>query len=227
MDGAPNIQRSQCIVYLSFRLFYLLSSDIELFTVFLKLFMLIRLSQGPQNLRRKPVKAPSQLSRDTAITMPPKINIDSQFEAIRAWIYEEELSLPQIRERLSQEGVRISRATLFRTLSAWGFRINAVPFQDSEALRERIAQIHSRMRLTDAEAARILQRDGFEITARRLQALRLEMGLTRRLNIEQAAAMEQEMFNKLQIEYTDGRIADYGKGHLYAYMRSKYSFIGR
>ena len=73
----------------------------------------------------------------------------------------------------------------------------------------------------------ILRRDGFDISKRTLQRRRLELGLYKRLDIAKAQQLEEMLGLVLQDAYSKGHIEDWGRGHLYTYLRSQYNVVGR
>ena len=133
----------------------------------------------------------------------------------------------QIVQELQEQGVQTSKATLRRSMAAWKIRCRRPVIEDSEALRNSLTNCVVDLRLTDEETARKLEADGFVIGARMVKNLRKKLGLLKRVtaeNIETAVAITTAA---LEQELQDGHVEDYGRGHLYAYMRSKYHVIGR
>ena len=152
-------------------------------------------------------------------------------EQIELWI-ETGLTMQAILQQLNRQGVRISLATYKRALARMQIRSRPAIRPRaviSQALLQRIYAIFMDLRLTDADSERLLEHEGFVIGRRRLQRLRLTMGLKK--EVPYGSEEEEELLNAIRIaleqEYQEGHIADFGRNAVYSYMRSKYSFIGR
>lgn len=161
--------------------------------------------------------------------MPPKIDLELYRDTIERYVLAQRLTASETRKQLEQEhGICISDRTLRRALAAWEVHvtIRRDPSQDTE-LRARVVTLFYQWQLVDKDMAEILRYDGFKVSARSLQVLRLSMGLTKRVFPWQEEELDIKIQEVLQQEYNDGAIEDYGKNHLYQYIREKYHIIGR
>lgn len=106
----------------------------------------------------------------------PKLAIEPWKESIIRWTVEEGMQQDEVCERLKKEaGLKISRGTLGRRLSAWEVRVQP-KVQDTPELRERIRQLWA-THVTDKEIMRILRSEGFELGDTAMVRLRKQMGL--------------------------------------------------
>ncbi|KAK6433424.1 hypothetical protein LTR95_010397 [Oleoguttula sp. CCFEE 5521] len=106
--------------------------------------------------------------------------------------------------------------------------IGTVPRYDANlALTKRIKYLHYEVQCSDDESVFILAEDGWPISKRRLQRMRLALGLRQRIPGADREQTEALMVEKLAYEMEHGQIEDLGKHDMYRFMRSKYNIIGR
>lgn len=80
----------------------------------------------------------------------------------------------------SEHGISLSENTLKRNMNAWGLSIRP-RIKVTPEMRQRIYDLYYQERYyTDQQMAKILRRDGFVISFRKLAKLRKEMGLSKR-----------------------------------------------
>ena len=161
--------------------------------------------------------------------MPHRKDLSPWKQQIERWI-EEKMPIDNMRSQLALTGIRVGRTVFKEHLNAWGLQLEAAlrpHFQDSQALRDRLQHCFRELRASDKETVRILEAEGFVIGIRRVARLRKEMGLMKRLEGNNAIAMEAAATEALQNELDSGHVEDFGRGHLYTYMRSKYQIVGR
>lgn len=75
--------------------------------------------------------------------------------------------------------------------------------------------------------ARLLEHDGFYITARALGAIRRDMGLLKRYDGAAKAAMDERAFALVQEALDLGPTETMGANRMYSYMRTNYGIVGR
>ena len=120
-----------------------------------------------------------------------------------------------------------SRATLTRALAGWNIISRRRPLATTAALRDRVAHAFFHLRLSDSETITILEIDGFAPGKKTLAKLRRSTGLYKRVPSDKIEEVEQAMREALKNEMETGHIEDFGRGHLYTWMRSRYNLIGR
>lgn len=139
-------------------------------------------------------------------------------------------TIGQVLIQLQQEhGFKVSRSTLCRALANWGV-LQQPKVKDTAELRARVTTIFYQWQLTDKDTVALLNIDGFQITERGLKTLRKKMGLTKRVQPWQEKELDAVIEDVLRQEYNTGVIEDFGKEHLYTYIKEKYShyhIIGR
>ncbi|KAH0385614.1 hypothetical protein KCU92_g3349, partial [Aureobasidium melanogenum] len=114
--------------------------------------------------------------------MPRKpIDISAHRQAITWWVNQEKWTMNRIIETLASEhGISLSENTLKRNMNAWGLSIRP-RIKVTPEMRQRIYDLFYQERYyTDQQMAKILRRDGFVISFRKLAKLRKEMGLSKR-----------------------------------------------
>ncbi|KAG9626984.1 hypothetical protein KCV04_g11617, partial [Aureobasidium melanogenum] len=114
--------------------------------------------------------------------MPRKpIDISAHRQAITWWVNQEKWTMNRIMETLASEhGILLSENTLKRNMNAWGLSIRP-RIKVTPEMRQRIYDLFYQERYyTDQQMAKILRRDGFVISFRKLAKLRKEMGLSKR-----------------------------------------------
>lgn len=134
----------------------------------------------------------------------------------------------EIREALRQQGCDVSRMTLYRQLTAWNLKSSKVSnFEDSEELRARIKSLVRETRETDSEIASLLELEGFTIGERRVRRIRLELNLPKWQPRSAHESLSESTVSALRVLLDSGRIEDWGREHVYTYMRSEHGIFGR
>ena len=114
--------------------------------------------------------------------MPRKpIDLSAQRQTISWWITQEKWTMSRVIETLAIEhGISISDNTLKRNLHAWGIHVRP-HIKVTPEMRQRIYDLFYQERYyTDQQMTKILRREGFVISFRKLAKLRKEMGLSKR-----------------------------------------------
>nr|OQO27764.1 hypothetical protein B0A51_04697 [Rachicladosporium sp. CCFEE 5018] len=127
-----------------------------------------------------------------------KIHLEPYTDEIRTWIEDEKLHHPEVIARLaSLHNVKLESRTLRKFLSDAGIS-TSIKYAKDHDLNARITQLHYQVQCSDVETLRILASDGFKIEKRRLQRMRLALGLKQRAtalkpNEEGALQMRREL----------------------------------
>ncbi|OQN95138.1 hypothetical protein B0A48_18723 [Cryoendolithus antarcticus] len=155
------------------------------------------------------------------------INLKPYTEQIREWLQEDSLSHNEIIRLLADtHDITVSNRTFRAFLTKHG--ISTMRRYDADlALTKRIKYLHYEVQCSDDESVFMLTEDGWPISKRRLQRMRLALGLKQRVPGADREQMDALMAEKLAYEMEQGQIEDLGKHHLYRFMRSKYNIIGR
>ncbi|KAH0370119.1 hypothetical protein KCU65_g2882, partial [Aureobasidium melanogenum] len=157
----------------------------------------------------------------------PKLDLDPWRTLITRWIVDAGSEYDEVLELLKEQGVEIGVSTLKRRLQEWG--VSRMP--DTELVNARITELFFRYRKTDNAIAAMLAVDGFKrISGRYVKDVRKKLGLRKRLERIEAEELEGLLRQLLTAEYDAGHIEDFGKDHLYTYLRQKYTnlnIIGR
>lgn len=120
----------------------------------------------------------------------------------------------------------VSRTTLQGALRAWGVRKNGSK-DDDEGLRDRIRSLFYEGVYSDQEMLKRLRSEGFELQQRRLQSMRLDMGLRKR---DSAANEEESNENAVQLVrevLEGGNCGSYGIGLLHTAIRRQGHILSR
>ncbi|KAI5209709.1 hypothetical protein AUEXF2481DRAFT_268174 [Aureobasidium subglaciale EXF-2481] len=109
------------------------------------------------------------------------IDLSAHRQTITWWITQEKWHMDRVMAALESEyDISLSANTLKRNLNAWGITIRP-RIKVTAELRQRIYDLFYQERYyTDQQMAKILRRDGFTISFRKLAKLRKEMGLSKR-----------------------------------------------
>ena len=158
--------------------------------------------------------------------MGPKIDLSQWQNELRQWVKDGK-EQEEIRAELLNQGIKVGRTALVNKLAELGIRARRPKIRDTPTLRARIAVLFYQVRLKDEQLVRILEYDGFSIGLKRLRTIRTDMGLRKQIQRGQAEAVEQQIRKVLKEELDQGNVEDYGRKHLYTYMRQKYNLIGR
>ncbi|OQO09558.1 hypothetical protein B0A48_04960 [Cryoendolithus antarcticus] len=109
-----------------------------------------------------------------------KIHLEPYTDEIRTWIEDEKLTHKEVVKRLTEyHNVKVEPRTL-RTFLAEANISTAGSYAKDHDLNARITQLHYRVQCSDTEALRLLAQDGFKVDKRRLQRMRLALGLKQR-----------------------------------------------
>lgn len=173
---------------------------------------------------------PHSLLKHSIFVEMPQIDWTTCRSQVESW-FAEGASIGDIHRRLEETlHQQIGRRTLERVLAQWQLRTlpsRSLPNDRHEELLHRIRYCFHALRINDETTVSILQHEGFDISKRTLQRRRLEMGLYKRLDAAKSQQLEEVLGIVLQEEYNKGHIEDWGRGHLYTYLRSQYNVVGR
>ncbi|KAI5207366.1 hypothetical protein E4T39_01991 [Aureobasidium subglaciale] len=111
----------------------------------------------------------------------PPIDLSAHRQTITWWITQEKWQMDRVMAALeSEHSISLSANTLKRNLNAWGISIRP-RIKVTAEMRQRIYDLFYQERYyTDQQMAKLLRRDGFTISFRKLAKLRKEMGLSKR-----------------------------------------------
>lgn len=141
------------------------------------------------------------------------------------WVEQRKTQKEILRLLLDEFGITCSRPTLARRIRQWGLQRRSQN-HPSSYLCERIQTLFFEQALQEADLYRTLQREGFQITRRKLQQIRLDMGLIRRLSPEQneiARNRAKEIF--AEQESNNSVLQGYGSQYLYTWFRQQQHII--
>jgi hypothetical protein len=113
--------------------------------------------------------------------------------------------------------IAVDKRTIKRRLQQWDIKIKTTTL-DTPLLRAQIA-ILFRLGNTDEETLEDFTNIGYQISIWTITRIRKQMGLIRRMNIFDKKAINEQIFEVLQRELDNGRIASYGQRHLHVYFR--------
>ena len=109
-----------------------------------------------------------------------KVDLDEHKSEITTWL-DEGLNVDEMRRNLWKEHkIQISARTFTRRLREWDIYVKQPYLQDLPALRQRVKEIFTEGRLTNAQAVQQLKDEGFEVRGTTYFMLRKEMGLLKR-----------------------------------------------
>ena len=158
---------------------------------------------------------------------PRKNDLTLYQETIQQWI-EEDIGLADVIQRLHQHfGLVISQRSLHRELRRLDIRINRPRIGDTAALKAFIVYTFHTFILKDEDMILLLRHNGFDIGKRTLGELRRGLGLYKKTPARRYEEVIQHIEEVLQLEFDQGNIKDYGRQHLYKYIRQKYNLVGR
>ena len=161
----------------------------------------------------------------------PTINLDAIKPFIHLQYCEKGLSLLDVVRYLHNDhNIQVTARTLTRRLQVWGFTkyTSRIPSALLVTLQARIVQLFYHQVFTDEEIPRVLQGEGYEIiTLRRLQMLRLSMGLSRRSVGGNFLKNDEDIKEVLEKELNVGSILHYGRRRVYEHLRRQGYLIAR
>jgi hypothetical protein len=155
----------------------------------------------------------------------PPSEID-QYKQEISTSFQDGQSILNIRKMLSDEyQITIHPETIRRRLKLWGVsRTNLGPGE----LEDKIKELYFKQGLRDKEIIRALEKDGIKISQSTLTAIRLRIGLQRRVvNPEDIQQTDDIVREAVREQLNSGRIEGYGRGHLYRFFRLKGYNIAR
>lgn len=123
--------------------------------------------------------------------------------------------------------ITITPAGVKKRLADWQVTIRrtAVARQDEVALKAAIAAAFHMVKLSDKKTCVYLKLQGFDIGIRTLRRVRKSLNLWKRLPAAAYDEIEQHIREVVRAELDKGVIEDFGRNHVYAYMRTRYNFI--
>jgi tRNA threonylcarbamoyladenosine modification (KEOPS) complex Pcc1 subunit len=149
----------------------------------------------------------------------PRINLEP-FKDVIVELRSEEYTAEQIAVFLQSEyNINVKSRTIGTRLQQWGIRRRIIA-SDTPELRASIA-ILFRLNCTDEEMLIELQESGINIEITQLARIRRDLGLVRRMTINQRKEVDSQLFELLTEEVKDGRIEGYGRRLLYTYFKTK------
>jgi arginine repressor len=160
----------------------------------------------------------------------PSIDLEPWRNTITNWIQRDKLTQREILEELRANGTSCSRPTLARSLSSWRVIKNIrapTAGPERETLHERARFAFTNLGESDKRVSEMLQREGYTIGQRAVASMRREMGIYKRIPLDQQEDALREIVEILKQEIRDGRIGRYGRRHLAAHMRRHYNTPGR
>ena len=161
--------------------------------------------------------------------MRPRIDL-MPYRSIITSCYQDGMSVDDIADYLAQRGVRVTGRTVKARLTGWGVPTVRHQTDDTPELRIRIGQLFYSLGLGEQEMLRILRLEGFSVEQRRLQRIRLELGLRRSthgMDLEARHEDQNRLEEIVRQELDWGKIESYGRGHLYYHFRSLHVIISR
>ena len=152
----------------------------------------------------------------------PTIDLDAVKPFIHLQHCEKGLSLLDVVRYLHHDhNIQVTARTLTRRLQVWGFTKYTSKILSAllVTLQARIVQLFYHHVLFDEEIQRVLQGEGYEIiTLRRLQMLRLSMGLSRLSVGGNFLKNDEDIKEVLERELNMGSILHYGRRCIYEHL---------
>ena len=161
----------------------------------------------------------------------PTINLEELKPFIHFSYCEQNHSLNQVVDMLARDyDLQVNPRTLRRRLAEWEFvkytqRIspNLLP-----TLQARTIQLFHHHLLSDKEIIVVLQHEGYgQLSPRRLQYLRLSLGLSRHPRSGNFVTNPTELQVLLEKELNTGSILHYGRRRVYEHMRRQGYLVAR
>ena len=157
----------------------------------------------------------------------PTIDLDSYKEFIRESYIDNDIDLDTIRIQLQQiYNVTVSLRALRGRLKTWDIQ-KRQQSDDNPELRYRIITLFFDVGLDDTTMLDVLQREGYQIGIWKLQRLRKEMGMIRRVSPFDTEAVRAQTLDIVQKELEKGTILPYGRRLLYDHFQSEGHIISR
>jgi hypothetical protein len=151
--------------------------------------------------------------------MPPKIDLEPYKDEILSWVSEKH-TIPEILSKIiGILRVECSLNTLKRTLQEWGVsrnRKNRSP--EVERIKLRISELFAGNYNNDM-ILQALSVEGMPLHRRQLARYRLDLGLIRRMTIEEREQKYQQLVGIIREELDHGGIEGYGAGLIKTHFR--------
>jgi hypothetical protein len=129
-------------------------------------------------------------------------------------------SVEAIVDELQQlHDLKVSVRTLARWLQMWELR-RYIRTDDTPELRFRIIALFFDSGLNDILMLKVLQKEGYTVTASKLRRIRTDLGLARRISKEAADLSTDALSSIVKTELDKGTILSYGKTMLHAHFQS-------
>lgn len=142
---------------------------------------------------------------------------------IRRWLLWDYCTVDEVKEKLDEENILITKRTLERRLRQWNIGLTTRT-RWSEELKSRI-HFFFMMPGNDTETVQCLVREGYTISLDGLRRYRTSVGLQRYTTDPEATDLYlRELLTTL---FDEGHIEDYGRVYLYTHMRKTYAQVGR
>ena len=123
--------------------------------------------------------------------------------------------------------LQITDRTIKSRLQEWEIRKRNRTTTSNSLLHTRIKILFFQVGMEEKEMLPALRNEGFEIEARTLRRLRLQLGLRRRTNLIEAQLQVDEVLKGIEEELEKGTIEGYGKELLHRHFRRKGFMIAR
>jgi hypothetical protein len=137
-------------------------------------------------------------------------------------LYQDGRTPAAISTLLQQEhDLKVSPRTVSYRLQSWGAqKYNPRAVRRQPSLQHRVQELFYDMGLEDSDLLEVLQSEGFQINARTLRRVRMELGLFRRIDDpDQRKIRDQTALEGLVQEANAGTIEGYGRELLHRHMR--------
>jgi hypothetical protein len=165
--------------------------------------------------------------------IPPAVRVaraslDPYRTQVTSWLETNGLSVGKVLEKLRQQDPALrdlSKRTLERALQDWS--VHKLQLIDSPIVRLRIISLYFNELCSDEEISEDLRAQGFDITKRSVQSVRLAMKLRRRSSDEDWLSEENQFRAFISEELSRGQLSQLGRGLLYTQIRSEGYNISR
>ena len=161
----------------------------------------------------------------------PTINLESLKTTIHLYYCEQNHSLNDVVNMLNAiHGVQVNSRTLKRRLAEWQFTKyhDRISCDILPILQARIIQLFHHHILSDKEILRVLHNEGYQqLTMRRVQLLRLALGLSRHPRSGNFITDQDQLRDLLEHELGTGTIQHYGRRRVYEHLRRQGYLVAR
>ena len=130
----------------------------------------------------------------------------------------------------THHNLQVNSRTLQRRLAKWEFikYTERIPLTILPTLQARVIYLFHHHILSDKEILVVLHNEGYiQLTIRRLQHLRLSLGMSRRRIAGNFITDDMEIQVLLEKELMDGTILHYGRRRVYEHLRRQGYLIAR